>query len=87
MLTARKYPVLILIALIAADKLAAKLRVRRVPEATLVFLAVACGGFGAVLGAVALGILNHKTRKRSFQLKYAAATLAALVLDEYVTGR
>ena len=138
MLAVRQYPLLILIGLVAADKLEAKLKLlrRRVPENTLCLFAIASGGAGAVLGAVALGALNHKTRKRSFQLKYtqlcvkawlderletfmprrassdgrplvtrptlskigahmdiwptlryAASILAALVLDEYVTGR
>ena len=76
----RTYPTLLLVLLGALDKAAAKLGLRRVPEQTLCGLAVASGTTGALTGALAL-VLQHKTRKQSFQLKYLIATGLALAID------
>ena len=77
----RTYPTLLLVLLSALDKAAAKLGLRRVPEQTLCGLAVASGTAGALTGALALVLLQHKTRKQSFQLKYLIATGLALAID------
>ena len=77
----RFYPTLLLVLLGALDKAAAKLGLRRVPEQTLCGLAVASGTTGALTGALALVLLQHKTRKQSFQLKYLIATGLALAVD------
>ena len=77
----RTYPTLLLVLLGALDKAAAKLGLRRVPEQTLCGLAVASGTTGALTGALALVLLQHKTRKQSFQLKYLIATGLALAID------
>jgi uncharacterized membrane protein YsdA (DUF1294 family) len=77
----RYYPTLLLVLLGALDKAAAKLGLRRVPEQTLCGLAVASGTTGALTGALALVLLQHKTRKQSFQLKYLLATGLALAID------
>ena len=77
----RFYPTLLLVLLGALDKAAAKLGLRRVPEQTLCGLAVASGTTGALTGALALVLLQHKTRKQSFQLKYLLATGLALAID------
>ena len=77
----RFYPTLLLVLLGALDKAAAKLGLRRVPEQTLCGLAVASGTAGALTGALALVLLQHKTRKQSFQLKYLIATGLALAID------
>ena len=77
----RFYPTLLLVLLGALDKAAAKLGLRRVPEQTLCGLAVASGTTGALTGALALVLLQHKTRKQSFQLKYLIATGLALAID------
>ena len=77
----RYYPTLLLVLLGALDKAAAKLGLRRVPEQTLCGLAVASGTTGALTGALALVLLQHKTRKQSFQLKYLIATGLALAID------
>ena len=54
------------------DKRAARLDRRRVPEARLI-LPVAFGGLPGVL--LGMRTFRHKTVKRSFQLKLAAATV------------
>ena len=76
----RTYPTLLLV-LGALDKAAAKLGLRRVPEQTLCGVAVSSRTAGALTGALALVLLQHKTRKQSFQLKYLLATGLALAID------
>ena len=48
-----------------ADKLFAKLQVRRIPEKMLLFLAFCFGGIGAFCG---MQIFRHKTRKPLFRV-------------------
>ncbi len=62
------------------DKLRAKRRKRRVPEAKLLWLAVISGGPGAVLGR---WIFRHKTRKRRFSI-YLYLVLGLQVAFLYV---
>lgn len=45
---------------------------RRVPEATLLWLA-ACGGWPGILAGI--GVFRHKSSKGSFQLKLAGALI------------
>jgi len=49
------------------DKAQAGMHGRRVPERTLLLLALAGGTLGAF---VAMQLFHHKTRKREFQLKF-----------------
>lgn len=50
------------------DKLQAKRRARRIPEATLVLLGAIGGWFGGLAGML---VFRHKTSKPSFIFKYA----------------
>lgn len=59
------------------DKWKAKRAVWRVPEATLALFGLLGGWPGALL---AMRLFRHKTQKRSFQAKLAAATLGNLLL-------
>jgi uncharacterized membrane protein YsdA (DUF1294 family) len=51
----------------ASDKRRAELRLRRIPEARLLFL---CAIGGSPAGFVAQRVKRHKTRKRSFQIEF-----------------
>ena len=51
--------------LMLADKLKAKRRAWRIPEATLLSIAVAGGSIGAILG---MYLIRHKTRHLKFSL-------------------
>lgn len=65
-------------ALAAFDKSRARRGGRRVPEATLLGLALAGGSPGLALGMI---VLRHKTRKPSFLLAFGAiAALQAAAL-------
>lgn len=64
----------------AIDKTCAKLRISRISEKTLLFLA-AFGGFIGEL--VAFRIFNHKTRKAAFHQSFALAVVAHVVLIYY----
>lgn len=69
---------LALFAVMGADKARARRRARRVPEATLFFLALIGGALGGTLGMLAF---RHKTRHASFFIGFPlilAAWLAAL---------
>ena len=64
-------------ALIALDKLKARRRARRIPEAQLILVAAAGG---APASWIACSVHRHKTRKRSFQAKLSVASLICLAL-------
>lgn len=51
--------------LYGADKLAAKRRLRRIPEATLLGCALCFGGVGAYLG---MRLFRHKTKHKRFKI-------------------
>jgi uncharacterized membrane protein YsdA (DUF1294 family) len=62
------------------DKASARANARRVPEKTLLLLALCGGSIGALLG---MSFFRHKTRKGSFQFWFA---LVALVQIGLVVG-
>ena len=66
----------------AADKLRAKKRLRRIPEKTLFAFAWVGGGLGAVLGMV---LFRHKTRHRRFRRGFPAIFIGQLLLLGAVT--
>ena len=68
---------LILFITMGADKLAAKRHKRRVPEATLLTLAVIGGSGGGILGML---LFRHKTRHAKFYFGYPVILLAQLAL-------
>ncbi|MCM5678088.1 DUF1294 domain-containing protein [Schlegelella sp. S2-27] len=73
--------------LYAADKHAAMRGRWRVPEATLLWVGLACGWPGAIM---AQRLLRHKTRKTSFQAAFAATValnVAGFVLLATPAGR
>ena len=57
------------------DKRLARRRARRVPEATLILLAL-LGGFAG--GAVGIVLFRHKTRKPGFLIRFDAASVVAI---------
>ena len=63
---------LLLFVLMGADKHKAKAGARRIPEATLFFLAVLGGSAGGILGMLAF---RHKTRRKLFTLGFPAVLL------------
>ena len=65
-----------------ADKRAAQRRRRRVPETTLLALAVLGGSVGGILGML---LFRHKTRKIAFYLGFPLILLAQLALA-YLLG-
>lgn len=64
-------------ALFVGDKLAAKMRWRRVPERRLVLACALGGGLGAF---VAMALVRHKTQHRALRQRCAAASLLGLAL-------
>lgn len=58
------------------DKLMAKLKRRRVREATLLLLAAVGGSFGALFGMV---LFHHKTRHKKFYLGVPGIMIVQLV--------
>ena len=72
---------LLLIALMGADKAKAKRHDRRVPEATLFFLAALGGSLGGLLGMHAF---HHKTLHRSFRIGFPALLLCQLALGAFL---
>lgn len=63
---------LLLFVLMGTDKHKAKAGARRIPEATLFFLAVLGGSAGGILGMLAF---RHKTRHKLFTLGFPAIFL------------
>ena len=72
---------LLLFVLMGADKAKAKRGARRIPEATLFFLAVIGGSLGGVLGMLAF---RHKTLHASFRVGFPAILLCQLALAGYL---
>lgn len=74
---------LVVFCVYATDKVAARNGTRRVPESTLIWLAVVFGGLGAF---ACQRLLRHKTRKRPFAtllpslLALQTVVAAALIL-------
>jgi uncharacterized membrane protein YsdA (DUF1294 family) len=67
------------------DKLSAKAESERVPELWFVLISLLGGFTGVLLG---IFVFHHKTSKRSFQLKTAAAAfVSVLVLLILLKGR
>lgn len=68
---------LTLFIVMGADKRAAKRHQRRVPENTLLGLAILGGSVGGILGMLAF---RHKTRHPAFYIGYPAILLVELAL-------
>lgn len=68
----------------AFDKASAVKRRWRIPEATLILLAFAGGGPGALLGMYAI---RHKTRHLKFQLLVPLACIAQLAVLYWAINR
>ena len=71
----------LLFVLMGVDKAKAKRGSRRVPEATLFFLAVVGGSLGGMLGMAAF---RHKTLHRSFRVGFPVILIAQLALAGYL---
>ena len=63
------------------DKAKAKRGARRVPEATLFFLAVLGGSLGGLLG---MAVFRHKTLHKSFRIGFPVILIAQLALAGYL---
>ena len=72
---------LLLFVLMGVDKAKAKRGARRVPEATLFFLAVIGGSLGGMLGMAAF---HHKTLHKSFRIGFPAILIAQLALAGFL---
>ena len=72
---------LLLFVLMGADKAKAKRGSRRVPEATLFFLAVVGGSLGGLLG---MAVFRHKTLHKSFRIGFPVILIAQLALAGYL---
>ena len=68
---------LLLFVLMGVDKARAKRGARRVPEATLFFLAVVGGSLGGLLG---MAVFRHKTLHASFRIGFPVILIAQLAL-------
>ena len=75
---------LALFLVMGADKCAAKRRSRRVPENSLLALAVLGGSVGGILGML---IFRHKTRHPAFYVGYPAILLVELALTYFLVLR
>ena len=75
---------LALFLVMGADKRAAKRRSRRVPENSLLALAVLGGSVGGILGML---IFRHKTRHPAFYIGYPAILLIELALTYFLVLR
>ena len=67
-----------------ADKRAARLHRRRVPETTLLALAVLGGSVGGILGML---LFRHKTRKPAFFIGYPVILLSELAIAYFLVLR
>ena len=72
---------LLLFVLMGVDKAKAKRGSRRVPEATLFFLAVVGGSPGGMLGMAAF---RHKTLHQSFRVGFPVILIAQLALAAFL---
>ena len=72
---------LLLFVLMGVDKAKAKRGSRRVPEATLFFLAVVGGSLGGLLG---MAVFHHKTLHKSFRIGFPVILIAQLALAGYL---
>ena len=72
---------LLLFVLMGVDKAKAKRGARRVPEATLFFLAVIGGSLGGILG---MAVFHHKTLHKSFRLGFPAILIAQFALAGFL---
>ena len=72
---------LLLFVLMGVDKAKAKRGARRIPEATLFFLAVLGGSIGGIAGMAAF---HHKTLHKSFRLGFPVILTAQLALAAYL---
>ena len=75
---------LLLFLVMGADKRAAKSHRRRVPETSLLALAVLGGSVGGILGML---IFRHKTRHPAFYIGYPAILLVELALTYFLVLR
>ena len=77
---------LLLFVLMGADKRKAKRGARRVPEATLFFLAVLGGSLGGMLG---MAVFRHKTLHAAFRIGFPVIFLlqAALIGFLYLKSK
>ena len=75
---------LALFLVMGADKRTAKRRSRRVPENSLLALAVLGGSVGGILGML---IFRHKTRHPAFYIGYPAILLIELALTYFLVLR
>ena len=64
------------------DKLKAKKNMWRIPEATLIWMAVVGGSIGAILG---MKVWHHKTLHKKFKYGIPAITIIQIVLIVYLT--
>ena len=74
----------VLFALMGADKRSAVRRRRRIPETTLLALAVLGGAAGGLLGML---LFRHKTRKAAFFLGFPAILLVQLALAWFLLSK
>lgn len=64
------------------DKLKAKKNMWRIPEATLIWMAVVGGSIGAILG---MKVWHHKTLHKKFKYGIPAITIIQIILIGYLT--
>lgn len=72
---------LVTAAVTAADKMFAKKKMRRIPEATLFSLAILGG---ATAEYITMKLVRHKTRHKSFMLGLPAIIILQLIADVYI---
>lgn len=64
------------------DKLKAKKNMWRIPEATLIWMAVAGGSIGAIIG---MKVWHHKTLHKKFKFGIPAIIIIQIALIGYLT--
>ena len=72
---------LVTAAVTAADKMFAKKKMRRIPEATLFSLAILGG---ATAEYITMKLVRHKTRHKSFMLGLPAIIILQLIAAVYI---
>ncbi len=75
---------LALFAVMGIDKSAAKNRCRRVPERTLLALAVLGGAAGGIAGML---VFHHKTRKPAFSFGFPAILVCQIAVAILIAGK